>query len=180
MTSLRRRFARLCVLLLIGYGFLVSPKPTHRIVPRELNRPAYWQSTSVRRRQTIKKPSDAQLCLAQVLYFEAKSEPMMGLEAVAATVFNRMTLPQYPRTVCGVIYQSQQYSWTANHANWTRRPPKHFFALARNFMGMRSELAQLYPVTHFHHYASRPHWSSSLDYYGQYGAHQFYRVTNSN
>lgn len=184
MSSIRRVCARVCALALIVYGFwgpvqhvsAKKPLTTH-------NRPAYWQSTSstlVHRPRVRPKPTDPQLCLAQVLFFEANNESVMGLEAVAATVFNRMTLPHYPHTVCGVVYQAHQYSWTENTANWARQPPQQFFALARNFIGMHAQLAQLYPVTHFHHEAIHPHWSSSLDFYGQYGAHQFYRVTDNN
>lgn len=44
-------------------------------------------------------------CLAEAVYFEAKGEPLSGKIAVAQVVLNRVNSPQFPNTVCGVVYQ---------------------------------------------------------------------------
>ena len=73
--------------------------------------------------QMIKKPSvvnkrDAH-CLAQVIYFEAKNQPLEGQVAVGVTTLNRTRHADYPGSICGVVYHKIrvgskthcQYSW---------------------------------------------------------------------
>ena len=128
-----------------------------------------------RRRITIKKPSQAVMCLAQTLYFEAAHEPDEGIMAVAATVFNRMNLRgQYPSSVCGVVYQPFQYSWTLDTSNWARTPPEKFFTLAKEFLSNRAIISEEYPVTHFHRIDIEPAWSHTLTYVVTVGQHKFY------
>ena len=130
---------------------------------------------SVRPRLVIPRPTNATLCLAQVLYFEAATEPMEGMEAVAATVFNRVGVPGYAPSICGVVYQPYQYSWTSSVPNWRRRPPSMFFDLAKTFLQERVMLEETYPVTHFHRADIDPSWSQSLEYVTTIGQHKFYR-----
>ena len=42
-------------------------------------------------------------CLAQNIYFEARSEPLEGKLAVAHVVMNRVASRYFPDTVCGVV-----------------------------------------------------------------------------
>ena len=130
---------------------------------------------SPRPRITIKHPTNATLCLAQVLFFEAGTESLEGLQAVAATVFNRTEQDQYASSICGVVYQPYQYSWTAFHTNWTRRPPAPFMQMAKTFLQERQTLQEEYPVTHFHRIDVTPAWSKTLEYVITIGAHKFYR-----
>ena len=122
------------------------------------------------------RPSNATLCLAQNLYFEARHEPREGQEAVAATVFNRMTSPLFPSTICGVVYQYRQYSWTLDTSRWSIRPPKAFLAIATEFIDRRDELRREWSVTHFHRHDIRPKWAATLTHVVQVGAHDFYRL----
>ena len=48
-------------------------------------------------------------CLAEAIYFEARSEPIRGQLAVAQVVVNRLKNPAYPGTIYGVVYQNRQY-----------------------------------------------------------------------
>ena len=53
-------------------------------------------------------------CLADVIYFESKSEPEIGQIGVGYVVLNRMGHPQYPKTACGVAYDRKhgcQFDW---------------------------------------------------------------------
>ena len=52
-------------------------------------------------------------CLSDVIYFEARSESVIGRQAVGNVVFNRMNDSRFPNTVCKVVYQPRQFSWTA-------------------------------------------------------------------
>jgi len=44
-------------------------------------------------------------CLAQAVYYEARSEGENGERAVAQVVLNRVRHPAWPNSVCGVVYQ---------------------------------------------------------------------------
>ncbi len=58
----------------------------------------------------------SQRCLALTLYWEARGEGRLGMQAVGAVVLNRVADPRFPKTVCGVVYQGGetppcQFSW---------------------------------------------------------------------
>src|SRR5690606_17407057 len=53
-----------------------------------------------------KTRAKAEKCLAEAVYFEARSEPYRGQIAVAQVVMNRVFSPFYPNEVCGVVYQN--------------------------------------------------------------------------
>ena len=44
-------------------------------------------------------------CLAQAIYYEARSQSEEGQRAVAQVVLNRVRHPAWPNSVCGVVYQ---------------------------------------------------------------------------
>ena len=48
-------------------------------------------------------------CLAEAIYFEARSEPEEGQAAVAQVVLNRVSSGLYPSTICGVVYQNRHH-----------------------------------------------------------------------
>lgn len=51
-------------------------------------------------------------CLAANLYFEARGEPLKGQLAVAKVTLNRVKSKQYPDSICAVVFQKHQFSWT--------------------------------------------------------------------
>lgn len=54
-------------------------------------------------------------CLAENIYFEARSEPKEGMIAVAFVTMNRVNSVYYPDSICGVVKQkirrTCQFSW---------------------------------------------------------------------
>jgi len=64
-------------------------------------------------------------CLAKNIYYESASETYEGKLAVAQVTLNRVNSPQYPKDVCGVVYQKTQgtcqFSWTCNNADTTTK-----------------------------------------------------------
>ena len=57
-------------------------------------------------------------CLALNIYWEARSEPLLGQVAVAAVTLNRVAAPAFPDSVCEVVFQGEergrhlcQFSW---------------------------------------------------------------------
>jgi spore germination cell wall hydrolase CwlJ-like protein len=58
-------------------------------------------------------------CLARVMYFESLRSSSDGMLAVGTVVMNRRESGRYPRTVCGVVGQRNQF---AEGALWKRMP----------------------------------------------------------
>ena len=59
-------------------------------------------------------------CLALNIYFEARGEPQHGQFAVAAVTMNRVKSAKFPNSVCSVVWQRRQFSWT--HDGKSDRP----------------------------------------------------------
>lgn len=182
--SFRQWAARVFACSVIATSLLSVPSSVQSATMTSLAvRPATLSSTSTvpvaahpKKRRLARKPTDAVVCLAQVIYYEAHREPLAGMQAVAATVFNRMSSEthQYPTSVCGVVYQPYQYSWTLDTAKWMRRPPTYYISLAEAFLSEQHTIRADFPVTHFHRLDVRPRWARTLDYWGAVGHHKFY------
>lgn len=56
--------------------------------------------------------SMALLCLSLNIYNEARGEPLKGQQAVAEVTLRRVKDTRWANTVCGVVYQPFQFSWT--------------------------------------------------------------------
>ena len=54
-------------------------------------------------------------CLSLNTYFESKGESDAGMLAVIHTTLNRVKDTRFPKTICGVVYQRSQYSWTKHN-----------------------------------------------------------------
>ncbi len=125
----------------------------------------------------------AQECLAQAVWYEAASESSAGQRAVAQVVLNRVSHPNWPSSVCGVVYQGSnrstgcQFSFTcdgsmrrkASGASWARAQQVAASALAGDVY------APVGHATHYHTLWVNPYWAGSLDHVGTIGAHRFYR-----
>jgi len=123
-------------------------------------------------------------CLTQAIYYEARSESDDGQRAVAQVVLNRVRHPNYPSSVCGVVFQGShrttgcQFSFTCdgsmgaginNQRAWERAE-----RIAR--AALRGDVYR--PVglaTHYHTTAISPYWAPSLVPQVTLGAHIFYR-----
>lgn len=53
-------------------------------------------------------------CMTVNAYHEARGESKMGLLMVMDTVMERKASVRFPNTVCGVVHQKNQFSWTRN------------------------------------------------------------------
>lgn len=109
------------------------------------------------------------ICLALNVYHEARGEPVDGQFAVAAVTLNRVMDPRFPDDLCDVVYEPDQFSWTADPAPILE---PEAFALA---MEIAFE-AKPDPVlgTHYHTTSITPYWAPSKVLSGQIGNHRFY------
>lgn len=124
-----------------------------------------------------------EMCIAQAVYFEARSEPLVGQIAIAEVILNRIADPRYPSTACEVVFQNQdrkhrcQFSFACdgipdrptNASAWE----KALKVVALVMKGERSGIARR--ATHYHATYVSPGWSERLSKLGQVGTHIFYR-----
>lgn len=105
-------------------------------------------------------------CLADNIFYEAGNQSIEGKLAVAYVTWNRTKHQRFPNTVCGVIYQKNQFSWTTN-SSYTKqhRPVKTDWRWVESLMVANNFL--LYPdPTHgalfFHEKTVKPEWKYKL------------------
>jgi spore germination cell wall hydrolase CwlJ-like protein len=124
----------------------------------------------------------AQLCLAQAIYYEAALEPPEGQAAVAQTVLNRVRHPDFPKTVCGVVYQGAsqpgcQFSFACDGSR-DRAPIEPYWGRARQVaaaaLGGKVEKG-VGTATYYHADYVFPVWSPQLVKIGRFGSQIFYR-----
>jgi hypothetical protein len=125
----------------------------------------------------------ATLCLASAIYYEAATEPDEGQRAVAQVVLNRVRHPQWPHTVCGVVYQGSsapgcQFSFACDGA-MARVPMLSAWIRARR-VAERALAGEVYaPVgsaTFYHTMQVAPAWGRRMTPVAIVGAHIFYRM----
>ncbi len=121
-------------------------------------------------------------CLTTAIYYEAAYEPDNGQEAVAQVILNRVRHDNYPKSVCGVIYQGSerrtgcQFSFTCD-GSLLRSPRQEPWNRAQQVArrALYGEIASTVgDATHYHAYYVSPYWSASLRPAGRIGAHFFY------
>ena len=115
-------------------------------------------------------------CLAMNIYFEARGESRRGQLAVAAVTLNRKRSPHYPDSICAVVWQSRQFSWT-HQPVWHRprndRAWRFAMKLANEVYHNKVKLPVV-SATHFHASYVAPEWSTQMKRVARIGKHLFY------
>jgi spore germination cell wall hydrolase CwlJ-like protein len=124
-------------------------------------------------------------CLAEAIYFEARSEPEEGQAAVAQVVLNRVASGLYPSTICGVVYQNRnryhacQFSFACEgkslHVN-EQESWQTATRIAEAVMGGKTYLSEVGGATHYHANYVRPRWARQLEKMDVIGHHIFYKL----
>ncbi len=60
-------------------------------------------------------PEDELQCLTRNTYHEARGESEQGQYAVIFATLGRVLDKRYPKSICGVVHQRMQFSWTADN-----------------------------------------------------------------
>ncbi len=127
---------------------------------------------------------DAELtCLAEAIYYEARSEPRAGQIAVAQVVKNRVRSKHFPNSVCGVVYQGSerntgcQFTFTCD-GSLAEAPKGQAWQTAElmaSFVLTQEPKSTVGRSTHYHTTAVDPVWNDSLERTRLVGSHIFYR-----
>lgn len=112
-------------------------------------------------------------CLAKNVYHEARGEPYKGQVAIALVTLNRVYSDLYPDTICSVVYQKGQFSWTKNESkirdneSWNTAVNIAYKVLAEY------DHLKKFGATHFHNKGVSPRWK--LKQISTIGNHVFYK-----
>lgn len=114
------------------------------------------------------------LCLAANIYHEARGEPIDGQMMVAQVTINRVMSPRYPDTVCGVVYDKKQFSWTevmptVDDSKSATQAILMAFDVLEN-----PDILPGSDATHYHADTVLPYWVDSMVELGKVGSHMFY------
>ena len=117
--------------------------------------------------------NDETVCLAKNIYHEARGESLRGKLAVAKVTLNRVASGKFRSTICGVVYQRGQFSWTnskykpiVDKQAWTDS-----LHLAKLVM-LNPELSTT-PAMYYHSTKVKPNWRR-LERTDKIGNHVFY------
>jgi len=124
-------------------------------------------------------------CLALNVYFEARGETTAGQLAVGMVTMNRVESRKFPNSICDVVWQRRQFSWT--HDGRSDQPTdKKAWRLAKQIAKfiytkygtykIRSKGALDLTQGALHYYApdlADPRWAESKVVTRQIGGHLF-------
>ena len=119
-------------------------------------------------------------CLAKNIYYEAGSEPRAGKIAVAEVTMNRVNSKQFPRTVCGVVYQKTkgtcQFSWVCQDGKQIRSNIawRESLQIAENILISKRKYGIIGNAMYFHANYVSPEWADEKKLIAQIGNHIFY------
>jgi len=131
-----------------------------------------------------KEYAKAQRCLANAIYWEARSEPVRGQMAVAQVVMNRVFSPFYPDDVCGVVYQnahrhlSCQFTFACDGKRKTITERGHWARanrIAKQTLDGQIYVPEVAKSTHYHASYVNPIWNREMKKLVKFGLHSFYR-----
>ena len=138
-------------------------------------------------------PNGEIFCMAKNIYFEAGNQPIAGKIAVAQVVQNRLDHPNYPETVCGVVYQAKlrtnwngslvpvrnkcQFSWFCDGKPDSPEDSVTWMIsmeIARDVVhGHYQDITE--GSTHYHNDQVHPYWADSLNETVTINNHHFYK-----
>ncbi|MBS0246004.1 MAG: cell wall hydrolase [Proteobacteria bacterium] len=131
-----------------------------------------------------KEYAKAERCLANAIYWEARSEPIRGQMAVAQVVMNRVFSGFYPNDVCSVVYQNAsrhlacQFTFACDgkrkviteRGHWARAN-----RIAKQTLDGLIYVPEVAKSTHYHAAYVHPIWTREMRKMVRFGLHSFYR-----
>lgn len=130
-------------------------------------------------------------CMIANLYFEARGEGTEGMKAVAKVTMNRVKSKRYPGTICGVVFQRKQFSWT-HQQKWKTidkimqgnvsklrgkdlQAYKNAVIIASSAVENKLNISKLDGSMFYHALYVKPKWARKMHKVAVVGTHVFYR-----
>lgn len=115
-------------------------------------------------------------CLSLNAYHEARGDGYEGMQAVIDVTLNRSESGLYPKNICAVVYQKNQFSWTSDKTLHVKDIQTYNLA---KFIALEASKGQGRGSTHgalfFHSSKIKSKFDSKLTYSGKIKNHLFYR-----
>ncbi len=133
--------------------------------------------------------ADSLSCMAEAVYFEARSEPFIAQLAVANVILQRVSSDRFPNDVCSVVHQGRTWKGKpvrhkCHFSYWCDGKPETIANVdAYNEAVSAAELAMQGVIlahtdgaTHYHASYVVPYWAldDRFSVIGQIGRHVFY------
>jgi spore germination cell wall hydrolase CwlJ-like protein len=145
---------------------------------------AVFGSAAVAKHCDPKDPIDEVTTLALNMYFEARgdgktyAEQVMAMQMVGEVTLNRVRSDNYPDSICEVVYQDGQFSWTSRRDKTPREIESWIVAveIAESLMNGSANYFNN-GATHFINPEAlgyTPRWARRLEMVGRVGSHVFY------
>lgn len=144
-----------------------------------------YQIQDAQAEQVVKSISDEdRYCLQQNIFFEARSQSTLGQAAVAWVTLNRVESARYPDSICEVVWQKSQFSWTNDGESdnpsdnvleqraWENAGIVTDVVLLDWARGINSPVGD---ATMYHADYVDPYWSSSYKQVTKVDSHIFYQ-----
>ncbi|MBW8815734.1 MAG: cell wall hydrolase [Caulobacterales bacterium] len=120
-------------------------------------------------------------CMTDAVYYEARGESARGQAAVAQVVMNRVKHPNFPKSVCAVVFQRAghgcQFSFACDGSMHEAREGEAWDrarqVAARVLAG--AALVNIGAATHFHTLTVSPDWAPQMLRVATVGMHVFYK-----
>lgn len=122
-------------------------------------------------------------CLAQNVWFEAEHGDDMDKVAIAMVVMNRVSDGRYPGTICEVVWQRSQFSWTHDG-----KSDRVLTVIRQDYVGAWATVVRITlgvlsgrlrdptgGANHYHAHYVRPSWANGMEVTTVTTGHVFYR-----
>lgn len=128
-------------------------------------------------------------CMATNIYHESANESDLGKIAVAMVVLNRVASPDFPDTICDVVYQPSrnakkprgcQFSWTCDGKSDSIRDSEKYQSivkLSRDILLTQDTLVDIVDgALYYHAVYVKPHWAKYFKRVARIDTHIFYKT----
>ena len=135
------------------------------------------QATNTLELESLNLDEEEIHCGAQNVYFESQGEPDLGMVAVSQVVINRVNDARWPNTVCEVVWQNKQFSWTHDGksdriaTNSQYRQRLWIKAVYMFMIAYGEDITN--GATHYHSVKVKPWWAKNMIVTAHIGNHIF-------
>lgn len=165
----------LAPIAIVVKGFMTPLEPIHLTLPLPVSTPTA---------STYREVNDRELdCLANNIYYESRNQSPIGQLAVGMVTLTRVESERWSNTVCGVVYDYKQFTWT-----WDGKQPqnanrnyidqlRYLEALhlsSRILSGEFDNIRAMFTADHYHARSVRPKWAKHMERLVSIDDHIFY------
>jgi spore germination cell wall hydrolase CwlJ-like protein len=124
--------------------------------------------------QPVKHTQQDVYCLADNIYHEARGESFRGQLAVAQVTINRFQSGRHGKTICSVVHERKQFSWTIKKPRVRDQQRWRDSYTIAQFMLSGTQLSN-FPAQFYHNRKVNPQWNRNKRVLQTINNHIFYK-----